>query len=119
MPSAPERIYRVSVDVPPAYLDRLMDAIDAAMTPVYPGYRRSFTYYPVTGTWISLPGSHPFDGRTSDISKSAEIRLEFVVKETELTAVLRAIDTAHPYEEPVVDVTRELAWRSLLTDPSP
>lgn len=119
MPSAPERIYRVGVDVPPAFLDRLMDAIDAVMTPVYPGYRRSFSYHPVTGTWIPLPGSHPFDGRTGEISRAAEIRLEFVVKETELAAVLSAIDAAHPYEEPAVDVTPELAWRSLLTGPSP
>ncbi len=113
-----ETVYRVAVNIPPAFMNKMMDAIDAVMTPVYPGYRRSFTYYPVTGTWQTLPGAHPFDGKPGEVTAAEETRLEFIVRLAELPAVLRAIEKAHPYEEPAVDVTPELAWRSLLTGPS-
>ncbi len=110
---ASETVYRVAVAVPPEFLEKLMDAIDTVMTPVYPGYRRSFTYYPVTGTWQTLAGSHPYDGAPGKITIASEMHLEFVVRREDLAAVLKAIDSTHPYEEPAVNVTPELAWRSL------
>lgn len=110
----PDWIYGIAVDVPEEFLDRLMDAIDAVMEPVYPGYRRCFSYFPVTGTWIPQEGSDPYDGEIGKISRADEIRLKFVCRKEDLERVLSVIDEMHPYEEPAVDVIPQMAWRSLL-----
>ncbi|MGI6008970.1 MAG: hypothetical protein ACOX8X_02450 [Methanomethylophilus sp.] len=110
----PTKVYGIGVDVPVGYLDRIMDAIDAAMEPVYPGYRRCFRYYEVTGTWKCEPGSHPFLGTPGEISVEKEYRLECLVREEDLRAVIGAIEKAHPFEEPAVDVYPEIPWRSLI-----
>ena len=107
-------VFGVGVDVPEEFLEKLMDAIDAAMEPVYPGYRRSFRYYPVTGTWKTMEGSHPYIGRPGEISVEKEVRLEFVVRKEDLPAVMEAVSRVHPYEEPAVDVYRKVPWRSLI-----
>ncbi len=112
--SPADEVFGVGVDVPEGFLEELMDAIDAVMDPVYPGYRRSFRYYPVTGTWKTMEGSHPYIGSPGEVSAEKEVRLEFVVLKKDLPAVMEAIDRVHPYEEPAVDVYREVPWRSLI-----
>ena len=109
-----DEIYGVAVNVPPGFADRLMDAIDSVMEPVYPGYRRCFYTCPVQGTWKSMEGSHPYDGEIGKITVSDEIRIRFVCRKEDLTKVLRIIDEEHPYEEPAVDVVPQIGWRSLI-----
>lgn len=113
----PEEVFGVGVNVPEGSLGELMDAIDSAMGPVYPGYRRSFFYFPVKGTWTALEGAHPYDGRAGETTVADEYRLRFVVRRRDLPGVLAAIDRARPYEEPAVDVFPEVPWRSLIPSP--
>ncbi|MDC7951253.1 hypothetical protein PAA26_04175 [Methanomassiliicoccaceae archaeon COG_1] len=40
-----------------------------------------------------------------------------MVRRRDLPGVLAAIDRAHPYEEPAVDVFPEVPWRSLIPSP--
>ncbi|MCQ2069728.1 MAG: hypothetical protein MJZ68_01170 [archaeon] len=107
--------YGIGVDVPKDFLEMLMDCIDEVMEPLYPGYRRSFRYYPVTGTWLTLEGSNPFIGSPGKISVEEEYHLEFVVKKEDLGKVLKVIDEKHPYEEPAVDVVPQIGWREALS----
>ena len=116
--TGPSEIFGIGVDVPASHLEILMDAIDAVMEPVYPGYRRSFRYFPVKGTWKTEEGSHPYIGKPGEVSVEDEIRLEFVVGKEYLEDVLETIDRVHPYEEPSVDVIPQIGWRSLIR-PSP
>lgn len=118
MPRGPSEVYGIGVDVPEEFLDELMDAIDGAMEPVYPGYTRSFRYFPVKGTWKTQKGAHPYNGKAGEVTVADEVRLEFVVRKEDLEKVLGVIARVHPYEEPAVDVIPEIGWRSL-TRPSP
>ena len=88
---ADSEIYKVGVCIPPEFLDRLMDSVNEVMEPLYPGYDRAFSYWPVKGTWRTLPGSHPYNGRVGEISTADEIRLEFAVKKKDLAHVLERI----------------------------
>lgn len=110
-------VFGVAVNVPASHLEILMDAIDSVMEPVYPGYRRSFYYYPVKGTWKTLEGSNPYIGTPGEISVEDEVHLKFICRKEDLSEVLKTIDKVHPYEEPAVDVVPQLGWRSLI-DPS-
>ncbi|MCQ2079364.1 MAG: hypothetical protein MJZ38_04830 [archaeon] len=58
---SPEEIFGIAVNVPASHLDVLMDAIDSVLEPLYPGYRRCFYHHPVTGTWRTMEGAHPYD----------------------------------------------------------
>jgi len=97
--------YKVTVNVPEEYAEELMDRLNDVIDPIYPGYDRTFTLYPVTGTWRPLEGSSPFKGTIGVIEKADEIRLEFVVKGKDVRSAVVMIKSVHPYEEPAIDVT--------------
>lgn len=91
-----------------------MDAVTASIQPLYPGYDRCFTYWPVTGTWRPLEGSHPFDGEIGRICTASEIHLEFAVSMKYLKKAVEAVCRAHPYEEPAIDVIPMIPWKELI-----
>ena len=109
-----EQVFKICVYVPVEYSDRMMDAIDSVIEPLYPGYRRAFSITEVTGTWKPLKGSHPYIGRPGKIETAQEHKIEFIVKENDLKRVLLKIREVHPYEEPMVDVSPTYAWKSML-----
>lgn len=115
MSSGPEEIYGISVNVPESHLQILMDAIDSVMDPVYPGYRRCFYYHPVKGTWKTMEGADPYNGKVGEITVAEEMHLKFVCRKEDLRKIMKIIDEVHPYEEPAVDVVPQLGWRSLIT----
>ncbi len=57
-----------------------------------------------TGTFRPLEGANPAIGKVGNLEEVGEARLEMLVERTRLSAVLRAIREAHPYEEPALDV---------------
>ena len=110
----PAEIYKIGVNVPGGFLERLMDAINDSMTPVYPKYDRTFSYWPVKGTWRPLEGADPYDGKIGEISVADEIRLEFAVRAEDLSSVIAVIAEVHPYEEPAIDVIPMIPWKDLI-----
>ena len=57
-----------------------------------------------TGSFKALEGSHPFVGEQGKIHLEEEIRIETIVADYRLSAVVRAMMNAHPYEEVAYDV---------------
>ena len=113
MPADPD-IYKIGVNIPPEFLEKLMDSVTEAMEPLYPGYDRTFMYWPSKGTWRPLPGSDPYLGKVGEIETAEEIRVEFAVKEKDLERVLNVIAEVHPYEEPAIDVIPMCSWRRFI-----
>ena len=109
-----EQVYKICVYIPVEFSDKLMDALDEIMDPLYPGYRRTFAISEVTGTWKPVKGSHPYIGSHGKIEKVQENKIEFVVKEFDLKRVLAKIKEIHPYEEPMIDVSPTYAWKSMM-----
>lgn len=48
--------------------------------------------------------SKPFLGREGDLEKVSEYRVEMICKRPDLSAVIDALKTSHPYEEPAFGV---------------
>jgi len=109
-----DEVFKVSVNVPDEYLEKLMDSINSVMGPVYPGYDRTFSYSRVTGTWRPLKGSSPYKGTIGRIEVSEEIELNFVVKKKDLKNVIDTIVDIHPYEEPAIDVTKVFCRKDIV-----
>ena len=108
------RAYKVATSVPREYLEEMMDRITERIEPLYPGYDRVFSYWPITGTWRPLEGSDPFIGTPGKIETAEECRLEFAVAEKDLAAAVRAIRDVHPYEEPAIDVIPMVPWKDVI-----
>lgn len=57
-----------------------------------------------TGQFRPLPGAHPTIGEVGRLERVAETRLEMVLPRGRRDAVVAALRSAHPYEEPAFDV---------------
>ena len=107
-------IYKIAVNIPREFIDDLMDAVDAAVTPIYPKYRRAFSYWPTEGTWIPTDGANPYLGTVGSIEKAEEMHIEFAVDEADLRTVVTVIRNIHPYEEPCIDIIPMLPWKEFV-----
>ena len=92
--------------VPREALDATRDAVFAAGAGRIGRYERCSWYADGTGTFLGGEGTNPAIGRAGREERVAELRVETVVPEDSLDAVLAALRGAHPYEEPAVDVYR-------------
>lgn len=106
-------IYKVGVSIPEGFLQGMMDAVTTVVEPIYPGYDRVFSWWPVKGTWRPLEGSDPYDGTVGQISVADEVRVEFAVREEDLRDAVEAVVGSHPYEEPAIDVIPMVPWKSI------
>jgi hypothetical protein len=57
-----------------------------------------------TGVFLPGPGTTPHVGRTGELSRAGEARIEMIAPATRVDAVVAALVRAHPYEEPAYDV---------------
>ncbi len=57
-----------------------------------------------TGRFRPLEGSKPFLGKQGGIEEVDEERIEVICPHAILEQVLQEVRTAHPYEEPAIDV---------------
>lgn len=57
-----------------------------------------------TGQFRPLAGSNPYLGKTGDLEYVAEYRVEMLCEEDRLSAIVKSLRQAHPYEEPAFEV---------------
>lgn len=98
--------YRLGVGIPPEHVEAVRERMGAA------GAGRSERYdmasFSVAGetTFRPLSGSRPAQGAPGELTRASLVRVEVLVKGSDLKAVTTAMRAAHPYEEPVYDVIR-------------
>ena len=110
-PSAPAPTYKLVTFVPHDDADRLVDALAAAGAGDIGGYERCAWTTGGTGTFRGGAGTEPAVGEPGRVEHVAETRVEMVVPGSATGAVLSALRSVHPYEEPAFDL--------LVTAPSP
>lgn len=108
-PSAAEALDKLVVFVPVEDADRLLDALAAAGAGAVGDYERCAWTTTGTGTFRPLPGATPAVGTVGETASVAEARLETVLPRSRRTAVLRALLTTHPYEQPAYDLLELVA----------
>ncbi|MEU7579361.1 hypothetical protein AB0B50_17355 [Streptomyces sp. NPDC041068] len=93
---------KIEISVPESHVEQVIDALHAAGAGQVGDYARCASVWPVTGTWLSLPGARPFDGEVGAVRHGKECRVESVCDEEQARAVKEAVRAAHPYEEAVI-----------------
>ncbi|MEM8872795.1 MAG: Nif3-like dinuclear metal center hexameric protein [Planctomycetota bacterium] len=92
--------------VPEANVDAVSDAVCAVGAGTIGAYDHCTFRTPGTGTFCGGEGTDPAIGRPGKLETTPEIRLETIVPEARISAVVAALRDAHPYEEPAFDLLR-------------
>jgi dinuclear metal center YbgI/SA1388 family protein len=103
-PSAPDALDKLVTFVPEADVERVVDALAAAGAGQVGDYERCAFTSSGLGTFTPRPGARPAIGQVGVPEQVAETRVEMVLARDRRTAVVAALRSAHPYEEPAFDV---------------
>ncbi len=95
---------KIEVYLPANHLEAVRIALLNAGAGIVGNYDNVFSTTAVTGHWRPLDGANPFQGKLGEIEIASEIKLEVNCDRKRVSAVLKAIRTAHPYEEPLIRV---------------
>lgn len=104
IPDYPSDACKVVVFVPAARADAVFAALSDAGGGRIGAYARCSFRTLGTGTFLPAEGTSPWTGVPGVEERVEEVRLESVVAGPLVPAVLRAIRSVHPYEEPAIDV---------------
>lgn len=92
------------VFVPLEQRDSVIDAMAGAGAGALGDYERCAWTTTGTGTFTPQPGADPAIGTVGERAEVAEARIEMVAPARLRSAVVAAMRSAHPYEEPAFDV---------------
>jgi len=103
-PAGRERYLKLAVYVPSGHVEEVRNALSGAGAGWIGNYSHCTFMTPGTGTFKPLEGTNPYIGRTGELERVAEYKLETIVPSGKADAVVRAMREAHPYEEAAYDL---------------
>lgn len=95
---------KIVIYVPEDNLQEVRDALHSEGAGEHNKYDRVAYYSKGTGTFRPLKGSKPALGKNGKQEYVSEYRLEMIYPEHKEVAVMKALKSVHPYEEPVFDI---------------
>jgi dinuclear metal center YbgI/SA1388 family protein len=105
-----EKLNKVVVFVPREHAQLVYENMAAAGAGRLGSYSHCAFYSEGTGTFKPKEDSKPFIGEKNHINRVPEVRIESLVSETKLGAVMAAIYSVHPYEEVACDIYSVSNW---------
>ena len=96
-------LHKLVVFVPLANIEAVIDALAEAGAGAIGDYDRCAYWVDGTGTFRPLPGASPHVGSVGAVESVNESRLEMIYPSHRHDAVVAALRSAHPYEEPAFD----------------
>jgi hypothetical protein len=103
---APEEnyIYKIVTYVPQSHIEQVRQAMWSAGAGTIGNYDCCSYSSEGNGTFRAQVGCNPFVGEIDKLHTEPELRLEMVVPKDKSGRVVAAIHSAHPYEEPAIDI---------------
>ncbi|HEX2971411.1 MAG TPA: Nif3-like dinuclear metal center hexameric protein [Tepidisphaeraceae bacterium] len=96
--------YKLVVFVPSDAAEAVASALFNAGAGHIGNYSACSFRSPGTATFFGEQGSHPAVGQANQLERVDELRLETVLPLDRLTPAIKALQQAHPYEEPAFDL---------------
>ena len=94
------QLHALVVYVPDSHAEALRSAVGDAGAGRLGDYSHCSFTSPGTGRFTPLSGARPFIGTPGQPEEVSEVRIECIVEEDVLDAVVQGLRQAHPYEEP-------------------
>ncbi len=101
---ANEKIFKFSFYVPSEFVETVREAVFLAGAGKIGNYDKTSFNIEGTGTFRPLEKARPFIGERGKVASVPETKVETIVTQRNLGAVINALLSAHPYEEPAYDV---------------
>ncbi len=102
-------MYTLVFYIPETHLESVKEAVFAAGAGVQGEYQRCCWQVLGQGQFEPMSGAKPFIGQANKLEQLPEWRVEMLVQEAALEAVIQAFKQAHPYEEPAYAVYARVA----------
>jgi hypothetical protein len=99
-------VYKLSFFVPDSHVEVVKDAVFAAGGGRIGAYDHCAWQVLGLGQFRPLDGSHPFIGEARQVEQVEEWKVELVVADELIVAVVAALKLSHPYETPAYEVWR-------------
>ncbi|MFE4835037.1 hypothetical protein ACFRAU_10170 [Arthrobacter sp. NPDC056691] len=94
------QLHALVIYVPDSHAEAVLTAVGNAGAGRLGDYSHCSFRAPGTGRFTPSPGARPFIGTTGVPEEVSEVRIECIVEEDVLDAVVLGLRQAHPYEEP-------------------
>lgn len=98
------QLYKLVVMLPPEALEGVERALSLSGAGRLGAYDHCSFRTSGIGCFRPLEGANPYSGIVGEIHRSDEFALQVLVPQEHLSAVLKALYEAHPYEEPAFDI---------------
>lgn len=99
-------MYKLTVYIPEAHLERVKEALFLAGAGRYEGYDCCCWQVLGQGQFCPQAGSTPFTGTAGTLEVVPEYRVEMICADAVREQVVAALRSAHPYEVPAFDLVR-------------
>lgn len=99
-------MYQIIFYVPESHLETVKNAMFAKGAGRIGCYEQCAWQVLGEGQFRALPGSQPHIGETGKQERVPEYKVEMICDYDDLDAVLAAMSSAHPYEEPAFFVSK-------------
>lgn len=97
-------MYKLSFYVPISHLEQVKQAVFAQGAGRSPHYDHCAWQVLGEGQFRPLVGSHPYIGQTDQLQHVAEYKVEMVCEDQFIKAVVQALLSTHPYQQPAYEV---------------
>jgi hypothetical protein len=99
-------VYKLAFFVPDSHVEVVKDAVFAAGGGRIGDYDHCAWQVLGSGQFRPLAGSQPFIGEAGQVEQVEEWKVELVVADELIVAVVAALKLSHPYETPAYEVWR-------------
>ena len=99
-------MYKLCFFVPDTHVDAVKQSVFASGAGRIGNYEACCWQVLGQGQFRPLPGSQPFIGETGVVQQVAEWKVEMVVADELIHAVVKALKSSHPYQTPAFEVWR-------------
>ena len=99
-------MYKIVFFVPESHLDHVKTAVFNVGAGHLGRYDQCCWQVAGTGQFRPLAGSNPYIGEVGKLEQVPEYRVEVVCEDALIKSAVKALQHAHPYEEPAIDIWR-------------
>jgi dinuclear metal center YbgI/SA1388 family protein len=99
-----DKYFKLVIFVPEEAIEKLSAALFSAGAGHIGNYSQCSFRTAGTGTFFGEEGTNPTVGERGQLEQAPEVRLETIVPQANLSAVITALYKNHPYEEPAFDL---------------
>ncbi|MBB6454299.1 dinuclear metal center YbgI/SA1388 family protein [Salirhabdus euzebyi] len=99
-----EELFKLVVFVPETHQEEVRTALGDSGAGHIGDYSHCTFQTSGQGTFKPLEGSNPYIGKTNELERVNEVRMETIVPKSKLSLVLSEMENAHPYEEVAYDL---------------